>query len=33
MDKQTPQKALCLGADPALAKSIKFIEFMGFFGF
>jgi hypothetical protein len=33
MEKQAPQKALCLGPDPPLAKSIKFIEIMGFFGF
>jgi hypothetical protein len=33
MEKQPPQKALCLGGDPPLGFSIKFIEFMGFFGF
>jgi hypothetical protein len=33
MEKQAPQKALCLGPDPPLGFSIKFMKFMGFFGF
>jgi hypothetical protein len=33
MEKQAPQKALCLGPDPPLAKSINFIEFYRFFTF
>jgi hypothetical protein len=33
MEKQPPQKALCLGPDPPLAIFIKFIEIMGFFVF
>jgi hypothetical protein len=27
MEKQPPQKALCLGPDPPLRNSIKFIDF------
>jgi hypothetical protein len=33
MEKQAPQKALCLGPDPPLRFSIKFIEIMGFLRF
>jgi hypothetical protein len=33
MEKQAPQKALCLGPDPPLGFSIKFIKIMVFFGF
>jgi hypothetical protein len=33
MEKQPPQKALCLGPDPPLGKSIKFIEIMAFLRF
>jgi hypothetical protein len=31
IEKRPPQKALCLGPDPPPGKSIKFIEFWGFF--
>jgi hypothetical protein len=33
MEKQATLIALCLGADPPLAKSINFIEFYRFFTF
>jgi hypothetical protein len=33
MEKQAPQKALCLGPDPPRGFSIKFIKIMVFFGF
>jgi hypothetical protein len=33
MEKQPPQKALCLGPDPPLRNTINFIDFMVFFGF
>jgi hypothetical protein len=33
MEKQAPQKALCLGPDPPLGFSIKFIEIYGFLRF
>jgi hypothetical protein len=33
MEKQAPQKALCLGPDPPLGKSIKFMKIMVFFRF
>jgi hypothetical protein len=33
MEKQPPQKALCLGPDPPLRFSIKFMKFMGFLRF
>jgi hypothetical protein len=33
MEKQPPQKALCLGPDPPLGFSINFIDFIGFLRF
>jgi hypothetical protein len=33
IEKQAPQKALCLGPDPPPGESIKFIDFLPFFGF
>jgi hypothetical protein len=33
MEKQPPQKALCLGPDPPPVKFIEFIEIYGFFWF
>jgi hypothetical protein len=33
MEKQAPQKALCLGPDPPLGFSIKSIKFMAFLRF
>jgi hypothetical protein len=33
MEKQPPQKALCLGPDPPLRFSIKFIEIIDFYRF
>jgi hypothetical protein len=33
MEKQPPQKALCLGPDPPLEILIKFIDFYGFLRF
>jgi hypothetical protein len=33
MEKQAPQKALCLGPDPPLGFSIKFIKIMVFLRF
>jgi hypothetical protein len=33
IEKQAPQKALCLGPDPPLGNSIKFIDFYDFLRF
>jgi hypothetical protein len=33
MEKQAPQKALCLGPDPPLGENIKFIDFYRFLPF
>jgi hypothetical protein len=33
MEKQAPQKALCLGPDPPMEISIKFMKIMGFLRF